>query len=158
MVSPAVTETVLVTRVLLCLVLIPVGWRMAVRGGPLDGAAAFGMACMAMLIVSPVTRGHYFMLQWPAVLFVSLWVWNHHGSRKARLGAGIPAALSVMHYVFITFPQMFGPLQTGTLLLGTLGIDRHRPVVCGDGVCSVPIAAPRCTVRRLKKAICKNCN
>ncbi|MCH8933999.1 MAG: hypothetical protein IH923_13125, partial [Nitrospinae bacterium] len=22
----------------------------------------------------------------------------------------------------ITFPQMFGPLQTGTLLLGTLGI------------------------------------
>ena len=122
MVSPAVTKTVLVTRVLLCLLLIPVGWRMAVRGGPLDGAAAFGMACMAMLIVSPVTRGHYFMLQWPAVLFVSLWVWNHHGSRKALLGAGIPAALSVMHYVFITFPQMFGPLQTGTLLLGTLGI------------------------------------
>jgi len=57
-----------------------------------------------------------------AVLFVSLWVWNHHGSRKARLAAGIPAVLSVMHYVFITFPQMFGPLQTGTLLLGTLGI------------------------------------
>ncbi len=122
MVSPAATHTVWAIRVLLVLLLIPVGWRMAVRGGLLDGAAAFGMACLAMLIVSPVTRGHYFMLQWPAVLFVSLWVWNHHGSRKALLGAGIPAALSVMHYVFITFPQMFGPLQTGTLLLGTLGI------------------------------------
>jgi hypothetical protein len=77
---------------------------------------------MTMLIVSPVARGHYFMLEWPAVLFVSLWVWKHHGSRKALLGAGIPAALSVMHYGFIMFPQIFGPLQAGTLLLGTLGI------------------------------------
>ncbi len=122
MTSPAVTQTVLAIRALLCLLLIPVGWRMAVRGGPLDAAAAFGMACMAMLIVSPVARGHYFMLEWPAVLFVSLWLWKNRGSRKALLGAVIPALLSVMHYVFMTFPQMFGPLKSGTLLLGTLGI------------------------------------
>jgi len=122
MTSPAVTKTVLAIRVLLCLLLIPVGWRMAVRGGPLGAAAAFGMACMAMLIVSPIARGHYFMLEWPAVLFVSLWLWKHRGSRKALLAAGIPALLSVMHYVFMTFPQMFGPLKSGTLLLGTLGI------------------------------------
>jgi len=122
MISPAVTKMVLAIRVLLCLLLIPVGWRMAVRGGPLDEAAAFGMASMAMLIVSPVARGHYFMLELPAVLFVSLWVWNHHSSRRALVGAAIPAALSVMHYGFITFPQIFSPLQTGTLLLGTLGI------------------------------------
>jgi hypothetical protein len=98
------------------------GWRMAVRGGPLDEAAAFGMASMAILIVSPVARGHYFMLEWPAVLFVSLWVWKHYGSRKALLTAAVPAVLSLMHYVFITLLQMFGPLQIGTLLLGTLGI------------------------------------
>ena len=94
MISPVVTKTVLATRVLLCLLLIPVGWRMASRGGPLDIAAAFGMASMALLIVSPVARGHYFMLEWPAVLFVSLWVWKHHGSRKGLLSAIIPAVLS----------------------------------------------------------------
>jgi hypothetical protein len=37
MVSPTVTKTVLVIRVLLCLLLIPVGWRMAIRGSPLGG-------------------------------------------------------------------------------------------------------------------------
>lgn len=75
-----------------------------------------------MLIVSPVARGHYFMLELPAVLFVSLWMWRYKGSSWAVLCASTPATLSVMHYVFITFPQMFGPLKTGTLLLGTLGI------------------------------------
>jgi len=120
--SPVVTQVILVIRVLLALLLIPVGWRMAVRGGPLDGMAVLGMACMAMLIVSPVARGHYFMLELPAVLFISLWVWQYKGSSKAVLCASIPAALSVMHYGFITFPQMFGLLGVGTLFLGTLGI------------------------------------
>lgn len=118
--SPTVTKTVLAVRVLLILLLIPLAWKRS--GSPLDRLAAFGLACAAMLIVSPVTRGHYFMLELPAVLFVSLWVWKYMGSQKALLCAGVPAALSVMHYVFITFPQMFGPLKSGTLFLGTLGI------------------------------------
>ncbi len=62
------------------------------------------------------------MLELPTVLFVSLWVWKYKGSSKAVLCASIPAALSVMHYGFITFPQIFGPLNSGTLFLGTLGI------------------------------------
>ncbi len=118
--SPAVTQVVLVIRVLLGLLLIPLAWRRS--GSPLDRLAAFGLACTAMLIVSPVARGHYFMLELPAVLFVSLWMWRYKGSSWAVLCASIPAALSVMHYVFITFPQMFGPLKSGPLLLGTLGI------------------------------------
>jgi hypothetical protein len=100
--------------------LIPLAWRRS--GAPLDRLAAFGLACAAMLIVSPVARGHYFMLELPAVLFVSLWVWKYKGSSKAVLCASIPATLSVLHYVFITYPQMFGPLKTGTLFIGTLGI------------------------------------
>ena len=118
--SPAVTQVVLVIRVLLGLLLVPLAWRRS--GSPLDRLAVFGLACVAMLVVSPVARGHYFMLELPAVLFVSLWVWKYKGSSKAVLCASVPAALSVMHYIFITFPQMFGPLKTGTLFLGTLGI------------------------------------
>jgi hypothetical protein len=118
--SPAVTKTVLVIRVLLGLLLIPLACRRS--GSPLDLLAVFGLACTAMLVVSPVARGHYFMLELPAVLFVSLWVWKYKGASKAILCASIPATLSVMHYTFITFPQMFGPLKVGTLFLGTLGI------------------------------------
>jgi hypothetical protein len=118
--SPAVTKTILAIRVLLGLLLIPVAWRMA--RDPLGRLAAIGLACAAMLIVSPVSRGHYFMLELPAVLFVSLWVWKHKGSSKAVLCAGIPAALSLLHYTLITFPQISGFLGVGTLFLGTLGI------------------------------------
>ena len=118
--SPAVTQVVLVIRVLLGLLLVPLAWRRS--GSPLDRLAVFGLACVAMLVVSPVARGHYFMLELPAVLFVSLWVWKYKGASWAVLCASVPAALSVMHYIFITFPQMFGPLKTGTLFLGTLGI------------------------------------
>lgn len=118
--SPAVTQVILVIRVFLGLLLIPLAWKRS--GSPLDRLAAFGLACAAMLIVSPVARGHYFMLELPAILFVSLWVWKYKSSSKAVLCASFPALLSVGHYTFITFPQMFEPLKTGTLLLGTLGI------------------------------------
>jgi hypothetical protein len=118
--SPAVTQVVLAIRIFLGLLLIPLAWRRS--GSPLDRLAAFGLACAAMLVVSPVARGHYFMLELPAILFVSLWIWKYKGASKAVLCASIPAALSVMHYTFITFPQMFGPLKAGTLFLGTLGI------------------------------------
>jgi hypothetical protein len=118
--SPTVTKTILAVRVLLVLLLIPLAWKRS--GSPLDRLAAFGLACAAMLMVSPVARGHYFMLELPAVLFVSLWVWKYKGPSKAVLCASIPATLSILHYVFITYPQMFGPLKTGTLFMGTLGI------------------------------------
>jgi hypothetical protein len=118
--SPTVTKTILAVRVLLVLLLIPLAWKRS--GSPLDRLAAFGLACAAMLMVSPVARGHYFMLELPAVLFVSLWVWKYKGPSKAVLCASIPATLSILHYVFITYPQMFGPLKTGTLFMGSLGI------------------------------------
>ena len=120
MVSPEVTNTVLAVRVLLSLLLIPLAWKRS--GSVLDRLAAFGLACVAMLIVSPVARGHYFMWELPGVLFVSLWVWKYLGTPKALLCAGVPASLSLLHYIFITFPPIFGFLKFGILLFGTLGI------------------------------------
>ena len=120
MVSPPVTNTILAIRVLLCLLLIPLAWQRA--DSTLDRLAAFGLACAAMLVVSPVSRGHYFMLELPAVLFVSLWVWKNVGPRKALLCASVPAVFSLMHYIFITFHHMFVYLKLGILFYGTLGI------------------------------------
>ncbi|MDH5763004.1 MAG: DUF2029 domain-containing protein [Nitrospinota bacterium] len=118
--SPSVIKVILAVRVVLVLLLIPVAWR---RAGSFQGQlAAFGLACAAMLIASPVARGHYFMLELPAVVFVALWVWKIKGAEKAVLYASVPAALSVVHYLLITFPQVFGFFGVGTLFLGTLGI------------------------------------
>jgi len=120
MVSPPVTNAILAIRVFLCLLLIPLALKRS--HDALDRLAAFGLACAVMLIVSPVARGHYFMLELAAVLFVSLWVWRNMGSQKALLCAAIPAILSLMHYIFITFPQMFGYIKLGIFCFGTLGI------------------------------------
>jgi len=120
MASTPVTNTILVIRVLLCLLLIPLAWKRS--NSALDRLAVFGLACAAMLIASPVSRGHYFMLALPAVLFASLWVWKNMGPKKALLCASIPAILSLMHYVFITFPQMFAYMKLGIICFGTLGI------------------------------------
>src|SRR5262249_22267442 len=42
------------------------------RRDPLMQGAAFGLACVATLVVSPVSRGHYFVFWVPAVAFVPL--------------------------------------------------------------------------------------
>ena len=120
MTSSVATNTVLAIRVLLCLMLIPLAWKRS--GDALGRLAAFGLACVAMLIASPVARGHYFMLELLAVLFVSLWVWKYRGPQKALVCAGIPAILCLMHYVFISSPQVQGLFNSGILFFGTLGI------------------------------------
>jgi hypothetical protein len=119
--SPAATKAVLAVRVVLVLMLIPVGWRMAARGDPLDTLAALGMACMAMLVASPVSRGHYFMLQWPAIVFGSLWVWRHISPQKAVLCAAVPSLLSLVHYILITAGPR-GIWGVSPIFLGTLGM------------------------------------
>lgn len=63
--------------------------------------AAFGLACVASLIVSPVSRGHYFVLLLPAVLFVPMWLLQRGRNRAAFWMAVIPVALSLFHYSFL---------------------------------------------------------
>ena len=57
----------------------------------LNQAAGFGLACGALLVVSPVARNHYFVLLVPAVLFVPLWFdrLGHH--RAAVVLAIVPS-------------------------------------------------------------------
>jgi hypothetical protein len=84
------------------------------RDDPLDQAAAFGLACGATLIVSPLAWGHYYMVEGPALLTVPLWLTRRRLPRTALAFAFVPAALSWAHYLAM---PLIGPL--GLLGLGT---------------------------------------
>ena len=86
------------------------------RGQALDAFSAFGLASCAMLLVSPLAWGHYFMAQLPALLCVPIWLSRRGLPRAARIAALVPVVLSWSYY--LAMPQ-FGGL--GLLGLGTAG-------------------------------------
>jgi hypothetical protein len=111
--SPLAERSLLAARLALLLALLVTGIRLG-SGNKLDAAVGFGLACVAMLVVSPVARGHYFMLLAPAVLFLPLWL-DRCGQRRAALVmAAVPAALSILHYILLSQAGRIGLLGLGT--------------------------------------------
>jgi hypothetical protein len=76
--------------------------------------AAFGIACVATLVVSPVSRGHYFVFWLPAILFVPLWFLQQGRKQMALFAAIIPAALTLLHYALLPYAGRIGLLGLGT--------------------------------------------
>ncbi len=83
---------------------------------PLAYGVGFGLACVASLIVSPVSRGHYFVMLLPAVLFIPLWLWNLGRRRAARFAAWAPAVLTIFHYLFLNSAGRLGVYGLGIAL------------------------------------------
>ena len=113
--SPCVDTCLLFVRITLLLALLLVGLRL---GGHSDvllcQAAGFGLACAAMLVVSPVARNHYFVLMAPAVLFVPLRLDGRGRSRAATILAVVPSVLIVVQYVLLPYAGRIGLLGLGT--------------------------------------------
>jgi hypothetical protein len=86
------------------------------RSDRISLAFAFGLACVATFIVSPVARGHYFMLYIPAILFGGLWMLECRSPRSAVTFAAVPAALCVAHYLALNQAGRVGLLGIGTAL------------------------------------------
>lgn len=102
-----------VTQGLVVLVLLALGLCIP-RGDATGEAAAFGLACVAMLLLSPVAWTHYYMMVLPAVLFVPLWLLQHGGTRLALPLAAMPAVLVWAHFVFKPWAGPVGLLGLGT--------------------------------------------
>jgi hypothetical protein len=105
----------------------------------LNLAAGFGLACVAMLVLSPVARGHYFMLWTPAVLFVPLWLDQQKMPRAATAMAVAPAVLTIVHYVLLPVAGRLGVLGIGStcwLMAAFVLIDR-----AGRSAIAVPATA-----------------
>lgn len=104
-------------------------------------SAAFGLACVATLVVSPVSRGHYFVFWLPSVVFVPLWFLRIGDRQKALVAAVIPAVLTAIHYVLLDYAGRAGLLGLGTTAWyfgSSWMIWRTRAAASGIGVEPIP--------------------
>jgi hypothetical protein len=110
---------------------------------------------MAMLVVSPVSRGHYFMLVCPAVIFVPWWLDLRGRFRTAVVLALAPVLLIDMHYALMPFATRVGLLGLGIsvwLLAAMAVIARadNPPNSSGDVISAGNIAARLRCIDRLE--------
>jgi hypothetical protein len=126
--APIVNTCLTVVRLTLLAAMLLVGIRLGMsKDERLSQATAFGLACAALLVVSPVARNHYFALLAPAVLFVPLWLDNLGRRLAAIVMATVPGVLIVLQYVFLYPVGRVGLLGLGTagwLMAAMVLIDR----------------------------------
>jgi hypothetical protein len=84
------------------------------RDDKIGQAVGFAMACVGMLLVSPVAWTHYYMMILPATLVVPLWLWRRGHVASSRVMAVAPLLLVWAHYLA---KGSVGPI--GLLGLGT---------------------------------------
>ncbi len=106
----------LVIRIGALLALLACSVIAAVRRDRLALLAAYGLALVATFIVSPVARGHYFLLWIPGVLFLSLWLARQQQGGIARKFAFWAVGLCAVHYVLLDFAGRIGVLGIGTTI------------------------------------------
>lgn len=113
--SSAAERMLLLARAALGLTLLALCVRLARNGGSrLNLAVGFALSCVGMLAVSPIARGHYFLLLAPAVLLVPIWLECHGRPQLGTLLAAGPPVLSVLHYVLLPYAGRVGLLGLGT--------------------------------------------
>lgn len=105
---PVVNRIVPVFNGLALLALLIATVRMGRDAELIGQGAAFGLACVASLIVSPVARGHYFVLMLPALLFVPLWLYERSRPRAALVAALFPAVICFVHYTMLSTAGRMG--------------------------------------------------
>lgn len=130
---PLVHHLLLAARALAALLLVVAVVLLGRQGDRLSLGFALGLACVATLVVSPVARGHYFLLWLPAVLFGGLWVGERISTRAAFAMASGPALLCLIHYAALSFAGRIGLLGIGTALwfgaaCGIVLVELIRPL------------------------------
>ena len=145
--EPEVERTLFLARAALALALLSFGVRLGGGDGSrLNLATGFALACVAMLVVSPVARGHYFMLLSPATLLVPLWLDRHNCPRAAVVMAVIAPLLPLLHYALLPFAGRIGLLGLGTAawLMAALVLMARadRSAACDASVRHIPAALP----------------
>ncbi len=145
--SPSVDTCLLFVRTTLLLALLLVGIRLGNQDDIiLSQAAGFGLACAALLVVSPVARNHYFLLLTPAVLFLPAWLDRRGSSRAATILSVVPGVLVVLQYVLLPYVGRIGLLGLGTtgwlLAAMVLTVEAASPANHSAAVPDTPAAEP----------------
>ena len=94
--------------------LLATGVKASRHGTRLGRAFTFGLACMMILLISPVAWGHYYVLALPAALFGPRWLWGRGHPRLAGALALVSALLPTIHYLVMPWVGDYGLLGLGT--------------------------------------------
>jgi chromate transport protein ChrA len=98
-----------------CLLLV-VGYRMGRAQDLVGQAAGFGLACVLIVIFARVARAHYFVLLFPAVIFVGIWLLRAQRPKWAACFVLLPGLLTLAHYALTDIVGWIGLLGIGTTL------------------------------------------
>ena len=118
--QPPVRGVLWIVRAFLLLLLLTAGWATARRGDPLAMSAAFSLACMLTLLISPLSWAHHYVLWLPAVWLVPLWLWRED---RRSLSVGLLVAASSLvwiHYLFLPVAGRIGLLGVGATVWFTI--------------------------------------
>jgi hypothetical protein len=106
------------------------GWVAARRDDAWMTAAVFGLACVLIQAISPVFRGHYFMLWLPAAWLVPCSCWRA-GRMNWAIGLAVaPCLLVWAHYLLLEWSGRVGLLGLGTAVwfaAATVAVIRSKP-------------------------------
>jgi hypothetical protein len=117
-----------------------IGLAMGRRSHDIDQATAFGLACYATLVLSPLAWAHYFVVELPALVCVPFWLFRRGRSTLAWVVPAVPPLLSWCYYLTM---KTTGPLG----LLG-LGTAAWFVLVCGLVLVLDAMPARRTTLYR----------
>jgi hypothetical protein len=122
--GPVAESAVRAARVLTAVGLLAVVFALGTRCRRADVLLALGLGCAGTLVISPVSRGHYFVLLAPLVLTLPAWLGANGRAGRGGLWAWIPAGLCLAHYLGLEFTGRIGLMGVGTAawLWGTLAL------------------------------------
>jgi hypothetical protein len=105
-----------IARIVVLALLVVVTLRLGQQGGQLARAATLGFASLCILLVSPLSWGHYYVFVLPAVVFVPLWFRRQGSPGVALMSAGWLPVLTCCHYMMKPWCGPIGLLGLGTTL------------------------------------------
>jgi hypothetical protein len=111
---PLVHRLLLAARGIAALVLLAAVVALGRRGDHLSLGLGLGLSCVATFVVSPVARGHYFLLYLPAVIYGGLWMRERRSEKSALWFAAVPMLLCLVHYLALRSAGRIGLLGIGT--------------------------------------------
>jgi hypothetical protein len=110
--------------------LLGAGWSAARSDNAWQAAAVFSLACLLMSAISPVFRGHYYVLWLPAVWLAPLYSCRTGRPRLAISLAVAACALTWTHYLLLQWAGRLGVLGMGATIwyiVATISVLRAQP-------------------------------
>jgi hypothetical protein len=138
---PWVNQALRVFQLGLLVLLFGAGWSAARSPDPWTIASIFALACLLMSAISPIFRGHYYVLWLPAAWIVPVYAWQNGSQRLAVVLSISACVLTWIHYLLLPSAGRLGVLGLGATIwyvVATISVLRAKPIARGESVQTNP--------------------